>query len=149
MFLLRSQKLTLAQRSVFSVLASELSFAHADGREVNPLSACSIAQTLRADRYRTVAPALEFLLSIDLVRRTGRGWRAVAEVGEGVAGSWFILRQHAPTGCWVDGLAYHRVELTPGRTLRQNYIAALDQWQSQRTIDRQSGELLAQNGRTI
>ena len=126
MFIFRSQQLTLARRSVFSVLARELSFAQADGREVEPLSASSIAQTLRSDRYRTVAPALQFLLSIDLVSRAERGWRAVAEVGDGVAAKWFILRQHEPTGCWVDGLAYHNVDLVPGRTLRQSYIAALN-----------------------
>jgi hypothetical protein len=130
MFILRSQQLTLAQRSVFSVLARELSFAHAVGRDVEPLSASSIAQTLRSDRYRTVGPALQFLLSIDLVSRAERGWRAVAEVGDGVAARWFILRQHQPTGCWVDGLAYHNVDLVPSRTLRQNYIAALNNGKS-------------------
>jgi hypothetical protein len=130
MFIFRSQQLTLAQRSVFSVLARELSFANADGREAEPLSASLIAQTLRSDRYRTVGPALQFLLSIDLASRAGRGWRAVAEIGDGVAAKWFVLRQHEPTGCWVDGLAYHNVDLLPGRTLRQNYIALLDNGKS-------------------
>jgi hypothetical protein len=139
LIVVRSRKLTLVQRSIFSVLARELSLATRSARRVRPLSATRIAKALHLDRYRTVAPALQYLEGWKLVERGERGgWLAV---GEYVADEWFVRRkQRKPTGCWVDGLAYHKVFLHPQKTIRQCHIESRNNGRrSARCIARQVG----------